>query len=58
MKRQINKNTKIGRALIKWKNTPWNDKVFLFIVYGIIAAITLSVIYPVYWTVIASFSDP
>lgn len=58
MKRLITKDTKIGRVLIKWKNLPWNDKIFLIIVYGVIAAITLSVIYPVYWTVIASFSDP
>ena len=52
------KNSRLGRAWANWRNLPWNDKVFLCIVYGVIALITLSVLYPVYWTVIASFSDP
>jgi len=52
------KNSKLGRAMIKWNSLPWNDKVFLSIVYIVIALITLSVVYPVYWTIIASFSDP
>ena len=52
------KNSRIGRAWVNWKNMPWNDKVFLIIVYGVITLITLSVLYPVYWTIIASFSDP
>ena len=58
MNRLMNKKTKLGRALTKWANLPWSDKIFLVIVYALVAAITLSIIYPVYWTVIASFSDP
>lgn len=52
------KNSKFARAWTNWKNMPWNDKVFLCIVYSVIALITLAVIYPVYWTIIASFSEP
>lgn len=52
------KNSRLHRAWVNWKNMPWGDKVFLTIVYVLIGLITLSIIYPVYWTVIASFSDP
>lgn len=54
----VKKKSAFGRAMTKWNNMPWNDKVFLCIVYVAIALITLSVVYPVYWTIIASFSDP
>ena len=34
------------------------DKVFMFFVYTILSVVLLCIIYPMYFTVIASFSDP
>lgn len=41
----------------KWKSNP-SDCIFTLIVYGIIALITIMIIYPLYFVVIASISDP
>ena len=58
MNRLPQKNSRVKRAWIKWKNLPLGDKVFLTIVYSLIGLITLSIIYPVWWTIIASVSEP
>lgn len=58
MNRLPQKNSSGKRAWIKWKNLPLGDKVFLTIVYSLIGLITLSIIYPVWWTIIASVSEP
>lgn len=58
MNRLPQKNSKVKRAWIKWKNLPLGDKFFLTIVYCLIGLVTLSVIYPVWWTIIASVSEP
>ncbi|MBQ8813538.1 MAG: carbohydrate ABC transporter permease [Lachnospiraceae bacterium] len=36
----------------------WNDKLFLLMVYAVIIAIVFICVYPVYFTIIASVSDP
>lgn len=38
-------------------NYSWNDKVFLILVYAIVILIAFICLYPMYFTVIASFSD-
>ena len=58
MNKLTGKKTRFQRAWTNWKTMPWNDKVFVSIVYGLVGLITLSILYPVYWTIIASFSDP
>ena len=58
MNRLPQNNSKAKRAWIKWKNLPFGDKIFLTIVYSVVGFITLSILYPVWWTVIASFSEP
>jgi len=42
----------------KWSQYSWNDKVFLIITYGVVILIAIMCIYPLYFTVIASVSDP
>lgn len=44
--------------IMKGVRGSWSDKVFLAIVYTTIIAVTLACLYPLYFTVIASFSDP
>ena len=56
MSRLPQKNSRINRAWIKWKNLPLGDKFYLSIVYVLIGLITLSILYPVWWTIIASIS--
>lgn len=46
-----------AKRINKWRNYSWNDKVFLIVVYTTIVLITLVCLYPLYYTVIASFSD-
>ena len=41
----------------RWRNYSWSDKLFLIVVYVTIILITLICLYPMYYTVIASFSD-
>lgn len=36
----------------------WNDRIFLFIVYSVMILVAVCCLYPLYLTVIASFSDP
>ena len=47
----------LAKRMRKWRNYSWNDKVFLIVVYGTVILITLMCLYPLYYTVIASFSD-
>ena len=42
----------------KWKNYSLSDKIFLVLTYAIIIFILFVTIYPLYFTVIASISDP
>jgi len=42
----------------KWKNYSLGDKVFLIIVYSVLILIAFLCLYPLYFTVIASLSDP
>ncbi len=52
----------MNRALTRfhksWANTPWQDKIFLTVVYSVIVLVVLMCLYPLYLTVIASISDP
>ena len=41
----------------KIKNNP-SDALFLMIVYGVVILLTLAILYPLYFVVIASVSDP
>ena len=43
--------------LKSWKRYSWSDKIFMGIVYGSLILITLMCLYPLYFTVMASFSD-
>lgn len=36
----------------------WDDKIFMIVVYAVLAVIMLACLYPMYYTVIASLSDP
>lgn len=47
-----------SNKLSKWKSYSWNDKVFLILSYAIVIMIALVCLYPLYYTVIASVSDP
>ena len=35
----------------------WNDRIFLAVVYSVVILVTLICLYPLYFTIIASFSD-
>lgn len=53
------KNKKqIGKGFAKWINYSWNDKLFYIVVYAVVFLIALVCLYPLYFTVIASVSDP
>ena len=41
----------------KWFNYSLSDKIFLIVVYAVILLIALICLYPLYYTIIASFSD-
>ena len=47
-----------GKAFAKWLNYSWNDKLFYILVYAIVIIIAFVCLYPLYFTVIASVSDP
>ena len=47
----------VVRKKSKWANYPLGDKIFLIVVYGTLILITLACLYPMYFTVIASFSE-
>lgn len=49
---------KIIHKKSKWSNYPLGDKIFLIVVYGTLILITLACLYPMYFTIIASISDP
>lgn len=51
-------NNKIIHKKSKWSNYPLGDKIFLIVVYGTLILITLACLYPMYFTIIASISDP
>ncbi len=51
------KKNKVNQTNFKWARYSWNDRIFLVIVYTVITLITLACLYPLYFTVIASFSD-
>ena len=42
----------------KWANYSLGDKIFLITVYGVIILVTFACLYPMFFTVIASVSDP
>ena len=46
------------KRINKWRNYSWSDKLFLILVYGTILMVAFICLYPMYYTVIASFSDP
>lgn len=46
------------RKKSKWSNYTWADKIFVVAVYTVVILITFVCLYPMYYTVIASFSNP
>ncbi len=42
----------------EWARSSWNDRLFLILVYAILLLFAFACLYPIYFTVIASFSDP
>ena len=46
------------RKKSKWSNYSLSDKIFLIVVYGTLILIAFVCLYPIYYTVIASVSDP
>ena len=44
--------------LKRWHNKTWGDKVFIITVYVICILLTLICLYPLYFTVVASISNP
>jgi len=48
---------KVTKKKCSWLHYSWGDRLFLLVVYGVLIAVTLICIYPLYFTVIASFSD-
>lgn len=52
------KQDRMKRWKTKWENTPTGDKVFLFVVYGVVLLIVFLCAYPLYLTIISSISDP
>ena len=42
----------------KWSKYSWDDKLFSIIVYVVVILIALCCLYPIYYTVIASLSEP
>lgn len=45
------------KRLYKWLNYSWGDRIYLLIVYTFLILFTVVCIYPMYFTLIASFSD-
>lgn len=52
--RNVKKEIKARKKRIQYS---WDDKLFMFIVYAVAIIITFLCIYPLYFTLIASFSD-
>ncbi len=52
MKKTISKGIKI------WRGYSWGDKLFLMTVYTVMILVTIICVYPLFFTVIASVSDP
>ena len=50
-------NNKKTKKKIAWLRYSWGDRIFLAVVYTSLILITLVCLYPLYFTVIASFSD-
>lgn len=48
----------MSKKLNKWKNYSFGDKMFLIITYLLLALIAFVCLYPLYFTILASFSDP
>ncbi len=48
---------KISRKKVGWGNYTWGDRVFLTVVYAFIIFALIACVYPLYYTVIASFSS-
>ena len=42
----------------EWATASWDDKLFLVVVYAVLIVVAFACLYPLYFTVIASFSDP
>ncbi len=42
----------------EWAQAGWDDRIFLVVVYTVLILVTFCCLYPMYFTVIASFSDP
>lgn len=40
-----------------WQRYSWGDRIFLAVIYSVLILVTLICLYPLYFTVIASFSD-
>ena len=45
------------RKKSKWSYYSWSDKIFLIVVYSVIILAALACLYPLYFTIIASFSE-
>ena len=50
--------TNTVRRKSQWRKTPTDDKIFLIVVYAVLLIIVFLCVYPLYFTVIASVSDP
>lgn len=48
----------ISRGIKTWMGYSWGDKAFLTIIYTVMILVTVICVYPLYFTVIASVSDP
>ena len=42
----------------EWAQAGWDDRIFLIVVYAVMFLVSFCCIYPMYFTVIASFSSP
>ena len=48
----------ISRGIKTWMGYSWGDKAFLTIIYTVMILVTVICVYPLFFTVIASVSDP
>lgn len=52
------KNDRMSKRRMKWLNYSMGDKLFLITTYTVVIILTLICLYPLYFTVIASISEP
>lgn len=50
--------SKLREKMEKWSQYSWGDKIYLIVIYSVMILLMLVCIYPLYFTVIASVSDP